>query len=412
MSTESDPKATQPTARRVRIEEVDGDLELSYRRRPWGTAGFLLLWWIAWTGFTTLLLWKVVTEPSVMFILFAVPFVTAWLFVFVLLSWMLLGTEHVRLGRGGLEYRMAILVTLSQRTIPREELKCVSAGLTTYQVGREDEPLRGEPCLKFETMGQPLQFAPGISEEEQRWLIERLNEYLDTPGPNEASNGRSDAPTDVRKTSHGEILQAAVMTVEPPSDSRIEMRPHLDTVEFLWQGEWSVSAILGTTSLTLFWNGGLAVFLYQQTQDFNWFLFSFLIVHEVIGLCLLALWLATLTAPSWCLTWTFGEREITRRLSVSDANAVVFDLGWTKRAVIQAPIRIELRRREREKWSGSLWVLFSHPDGEYSLYFLDQADKELLALKDLTEGDARWIADVLLRAFPSWSPDERPILTS
>lgn len=78
MSTESETgKAVQPSARQVRIEEVDGDMELSYRRLPWGTAGFLLLWWIGWMAATTLLLWKVFTEPSVMLILLAVPFVAA-----------------------------------------------------------------------------------------------------------------------------------------------------------------------------------------------------------------------------------------------------------------------------------------------------------------------------------------------
>ncbi|HTU18686.1 MAG TPA: hypothetical protein VMG10_11545 [Gemmataceae bacterium] len=408
MSTSSDTeKVVQPALRRVRIEEVDGDLELSYRRRLWETAGFLLIWWVGWTAGTILILCMVFTEPSVEHVLFAAPFVAAWAFVFVLLSWMLFGTEHLRLGWDGLEYRARVLVTLSTRTIPREELKCVSAGLTTYEVGREGEPSRREPCLKFETIGQPLQFAPGISEEEQRWLVQRLNEFLDALG----RDGSSSAPSCVVKTSRGEVLRAAPVPIDPPSDSRIEVQYHADSLALVWQGEWSLPAIAGVTFIHLFWNGGIGLFYYQLTKDFQWFLFFFLIPFAAMGLFLVVLWLATLTAPLWRLTWTFGEREITKRLSFSDANAVVFNLGWRKRAALQPPIRIELRRREEEKRSGSLWALFSHPDGEYSLCFLDQADKELLVLKDLTEGDARWIADVLLHAFPSWSRDERPIVT-
>jgi hypothetical protein len=403
MSTESETeKAVQPAARRVRIEEVDGDLELSYRQGGIPGGCFLLVWLSGWTVGCVMLIRQIFIDPTFFNVLVAVPFLTSWLFVFAVLVWMFFGVERVRLGFERLEYRTVALVTLSRRTIPRAELKGVSAGLTTYRV--KDRNL---PYVKFDTLGEPLGFARGISEEELHWLVQRLNEYLDTLGP----DGSSNAPRCVVKTSRGESLRTAPIPLEPPSDSRIEVHYHENSLAFVWQGKWSLPAIAVTTFINLFWNGIVGIFICKQVQDFEWPSFFILIPHEIIGLCMLAIWLATLTAPLWRLTWTFGEREITRRLRVSDTNAVVFDLGWTKRAALQPPIRIELRRREGEKPSGSLWVLFSHPDGEYSLCFLDQADKELLVLKDLTEGDARWIGDVLLRAFPSWSRDERPILT-
>ncbi|HEY7157311.1 MAG TPA: hypothetical protein VH575_25380 [Gemmataceae bacterium] len=409
MSIEQDVlKTPQPTSRQVRIEEVDGGLELSSRQRPWGTAGFLLLWWTGWTAVTGALLWMVLTEPSVMHVLFAFPFVTAWSLALVLLVWMLFGTERVRLSSEGLEYYRAILfLTLSRCMVPRTELKGVREGLTAYQVNDKNEL-----CLKFETMGQPLQFAAGISEEEQRWLVERLNEYLDMLGPHGSPNRRSAAPIPIQQTSHGEILETEALPVEPPSDSRIGVRYGADTIAFVWQGEWSLAAIARMTFIHLFWNGIVSVFICKQVEDFNWLLFFFMIPHEVIGLCLFAGWLAALTAPLWRLTWTFGERQTTRRLSISDADAIVFALGWKKRFTMQPPIRIALRRREEKKQSGSFWELLSHPDGEYTLSFLGSEDKELLAIKYLTEGDARWIADVLPRVFPSWSQSEQPIPTT
>jgi hypothetical protein len=406
MSIDPDvPKTPQPASRRVRIEEVDDALELSYRRRPWGTAGFLLLWLTGWTAGTTLLLWKVCADPSVMHVLFAIPFVAAWFLVSVLLVWMLFGTERLRLSSEGLEHRTTMLMTLSWRTVPRTELKNVRAGIAWYQENDKDVP-----CLKFETMGQPLNFAAGISEQEQRWLVERLNEYLDMLGPH-GSPIQSSPTVLAQENCPAEILQREATPVEPPSDSRIEVRYRAEMISFVWQGEWSLAAIAGTTFLNLFWNGIVGVFVCQLIQEFHWFLFFFLIPFEAFGLFFCALWLVTLTAPLWRLTWTFGEREVTRRTNISDADAVVFAAGWGKRFGIEPPIRIELRHWEEKKRSRSLWELLSHPDGEYNLCFLNREDKELLSINRLTEGDARWIADILLRVFPSWSHNERPIPT-
>jgi hypothetical protein len=349
-----------------------------------------------------MLVGQALSDPSFFHLLATIPFLASWFFVFGILVWMLFGVERVRLGLEGLDYRATALVTLSRRTVPRTEMKGVRADVRVRNKATE-------PCLKFETQGQPIHFAAGISEQEQRWLIERLNDYLNTLGPLGAPNRPSATSICKQITSPGEILQAAAIPLEPLSESRIDVRYHADTVAFIWQGERSLSAIAGITFFNLFWNGVVGLFLCKQVQNWNWFLFFFMIPHEIIGLCIFALWLAALTAPAWRSTWTFGEREVTRRLSFSDANGAVFDLGWSKRFVVQPPVHIELRRRKEEKQSGSFWTLLSHPDGEYTLSFVSEDDKELLAIKQLTEGDARWIADVLLRAFPSWSRKERLI---
>lgn len=188
------------------------------------------------------------------------------------------------------------------------------------------------------------------------------------------------------------------------------MRLQTDAVAFIWTGEWSLATVAVLTLVQLFWNGIVGVFIYQLIQDFQWFLFFFLIPFEAMGLFLAALWLAALTAPAWRLTWAFGEREATRRWNVSDADAIVFSFGWSKRFDIRPPIRIELRRREgKEQW-GSLGGVLFQPDGEYDLAFLGREDKPLLTIERLNEGDARWIADTLLHAFSSWSKPESGVV--
>ena len=400
-------RAAEPPSRQVRIAGVDGDLELSYRQRAGCGACFLLLWLTGWTAGCIMLVGQALSDPSFFHILAAIPFLASWFFAFGVFVWMLFGAERVRLSPQGLEYRVTALVTLSRRLVPRAELKNVRAGMAVRQVG---DSKRGEqPCLKFETLGQPIEFACGISAEEQRWLVEWLNEYLDALGPHDPPEKLHAGHRYGITTNRPGTLQSAATPVGPSSDTRIECRHYLDTIAFTWRGRRNLAAIAFLTFFNLFWNGIVGLFICKQIDKLDWFLFFFMMPHEIIGLCFLTLWLAALTAPAWRLTWTFGEREVTRRLSFSDANGAVFDLGWSKRFAIHSPVRIELRRRERKKQSESFWMLLSHPDGEYTLSFLDQADKEVLAIKNLTEGDARWIADVLLRAFPSWSRKERLI---
>lgn len=153
----------------------------------------------------------------------------------------------------------------------------------------------------------------------------------------------------------------------------------------------------------------MAACIYRHIVDFNWFLFFFTLPHEIAGLCMFGLWLIALTAPLWEFTWTFGEREATRRLSIAHAIAVVFDLSWSKRFDIQPPIRIKLRRREEKKFSDLVLQCLSHPAGDYTLVFVGGEEEELFEIDRLTEGDARWITAVLLRAFPSWKRADKRV---
>src|SRR5215472_16383167 len=98
-------RAAEPPSRQVRLEEVNGELELSYRPRRWGEAGCLSLWLTGWSAGCIMLLRQLLLHPSFFNILVAIPFLASWAFVFGLLIWMFFGAERVRLGFEGLEYR-------------------------------------------------------------------------------------------------------------------------------------------------------------------------------------------------------------------------------------------------------------------------------------------------------------------
>jgi hypothetical protein len=266
-----------------------------------------------------------------------------------------------------------------------------------------------------------------------------FNEYLAALEPFGSSRTSRARQLDFPKILRGDALQPEPEVVEPSSDSRIEMYPHPDAIEFVWRGRWSLTTLAWTTLVHLFWNGLVAVAIYQLVIRYA-SLPAFLFVCPFAGVGLICgiAWLLAITAPAWQLTWTFGERKITRHLSVSDEDAIVFEAGWAKRFDIQPPVRIELQRTlkqtnefevgwgrqsdvqtsdgnldpielqraAKEARTRSWWLFLSHPDGDHTLRFRDQADKELLAIHGLTEGDARWLADTLLRAFPSWRSDE------
>jgi hypothetical protein len=186
--------------------------------------------------------------------------------------------------------------------------------------------------------------------------------------------------------------------LEPPSDSRARLRRDPEAVEFSWRGRWSLAAIGATAFVCLFWNGVVSVFVYQLFQQFQWFLCLFLVPFEVIGLVMFAAWFGALTAPAWRRAWTFRGSEIARLYSG-------FGIGWAKRYEVDTLDRIELQRRTAGNGQAQeLSPDILRPGAQYSLSFVRPDGTELLEVGGLTEGEARWMADVLFRDFPGWFP--------
>src|SRR5205823_7540444 len=144
------------------------------------------------------------------------------------------------------------------------------------------------------TLGLPLSFAVGISTEEQRSLVAMLRRRLAAMKVGGLVDGNGPW-----------VVRPGATCPERPSDSRAQLVRGPHYVRFSWYGRWSLGAIVATTFLNLFWNGIVGLFALMWLVQFDLFLFVFLIPFEVIGLCLCALWLATLTAPAWRLSWVF-----------------------------------------------------------------------------------------------------------
>jgi hypothetical protein len=397
---DDNPMPVRPQHRRVRLEEVDGDLELSLRNPEWPVGCFLVLWLTAWSAGCGMLVWLVLTQPTLLHVLFAVPFLVSWVFVFLQLLHLFFGVERLRLGLGGLDYRSRALVTLRRRHVPLAEIKNVRRGLTNSR-SRSENPSQNW-CIVVETLGEPLEFGRGTSEKEQHWLVSVLNRYLDVlrAGRLPAGRGERDGAAGAEKggeTSAGAVvLRPSLVPLQPPSDSRARLRRDSDAVEFSWRGRWSLPAIAGATFVSLFWNGIVSVFVYQLFQQFQWFLCLFLVPFEAAGLLMVALWFGAVTAPAWRRAWAFCGSEITRLSSG-------FGIGWARRYEVDTLDRIELQRRSaRDDQELSAGVL--RPGARYSLSLVRPDGTELLEVSALTEGEARWMADVLFRDFPGWFP--------
>jgi hypothetical protein len=395
-----DPMPVRPQRCRVRMEEVDGDLELSYRRPTWGAGCFLLLWLTAWSAGCVMLVQKVLAEPTLFHVLFTVPFLASWFFVFFLLLYLFFGAERLRLGLGGLDYRSSALVTLGHRHVPLVEIKHIRRGLTSSR-SRSDNPL-GNWCIIVETRGAPLEFGGNMSEKEQHWLVAVLNRYLDVlrsgrpPAPDEGGANTTGAEKRGEAAGRSVVLRPSPVPLQPPSDSRARLRRDPEAVEFSWRGRWSLTAAGVASFLCLFWNGIVSVFVYLLFHQFQWFLCVFLIPFEVIGLVIFAAWFGTVTAPAWRRAWAFRGSEITRLYSG-------FGIGWAKRYEVDTLQRIELQRRAAgHEGAQELSPDVLRPGANYSLSFVRPDGTELLEVRALTEGEARWMADVLFRDFPGW----------
>jgi hypothetical protein len=393
------------------VRETAGSLVLSYRKPNWGSISLVVL-----VLFPLSAGCAGAFDPAGALV---VPFVGVWSLGFCGLFRAFVTTEEVRLWQEGLDYRRGALLP-RRRRVPLRELKEVRAGTIQTSVVDETEkeycgphrppptpPRSGNelvrrPCLRFETLGEPVLFAGGINPQEQRWLVSVLRPCLDAL--------RADVPAvegEVPAAGDGPwVLRLSSVPLRSPSDSsaRLHLRP--GCAEFSWPGAWERQLVGTTTFLHLFWNSGVGVFALVVLVHFNLGLCLFLTPFVLIGLWFFAIWVVAVTAPAWRLTWVFRENEIVRRYRGPG-------IGWAKQHALRGNPgealldRIELHRAEGEEVQCSTFVACFRPRVRHALYALSLVrpeGKELLRIDLLTEGEARWMADTLFRTFPGWFP--------
>ncbi len=373
---------------------------IRYRPR-FGAVGFLIVWLMGWTAGCVLLAHQVFVKQEWMTIVFAIPFWSAWLFVFALVVGALTRRQRLEVDALGLRYVDRAVVTLNNRHIPRDEFR-------KFVVARRKSKSKDNHAksgLEVRTTGKPLFMFQEMPDAELRWLSYQLSQLIEAQADDEsadAGQSRGDALGPRPQT-----LAMSEQEVEPPSDASWELTRDFQSLRFVERGRWSWSGVLGLLFVNCFWNGIVSVFVGvlwgfmpgQQPQGLEWLmLFLFLIPFEAIGLVLIAALLFALLEPVRRRTWQFEPGLITYRqtwLGVGPRWAYPFE----------ALARIDLGRRR------GLLSRFGvhetadearHSDAPCAMVLVKPDNTELCAIDGLTEGDARWMADVVMREWPEW----------
>ncbi len=401
-------RSPAPVKPRVKVDAVGDELVLRWRSGNTCALLFLMVWMTMWTAGCVMMLHKLLTNFEWEIALFATPFFAAWVAVACVIIGLLFGRERLVISRHDLRHTWQALITLSDRTVPLEEVALASADRITSTDSDGDTTVEG--VINIETIGQPVQFAKGIADDEAAWLAETINTCFDRLAPNraaltdieavhDAAGGKSEIEAPI---ANGEetantadealVFQPSRNRREQPSDSRWRLTRGGRAVQFTHRGRTSLADMAGLTFVNLFWNGIVGVFVYQLFKDFQWFLALFLVPFEIIGLVMIISWLYAISSPLWgvCYTIRFGSIERTiwgpvyrsRRTWEFDrlSQIEITEPGFSVKKIEIPPKRLS--------------------KGDFRITLIDDTDRAVTSIDALTEGEALWMADVLMREHP------------
>jgi hypothetical protein len=410
------PDAARGPARpdRLTVEFYEeADALLVHKRGGGGPWLFLLLWLIGWTVGCVCLLVNALKDPNLGNLAFGLPFWASWLLVACLLVWMLFGKETLFLSRDEAIFRRTALIRLSSRVVPREEVQAFHECRSHHT--ENDEYLWGIEML---TLGKPVRFAFRLPDRERAWLIHQLNRFLTTSQPSKESavlqpvaTQAFDTPSDNsaadRTLRSTEVLAFEGTLADPPTDCNWYVTADLDTFEFWQRGRLQIGALAGLLFVNAFWNGIVSVFVMalfglmpvnNGPQGWMWWgMFVFLIPFEVIGLAMFASLVLVVLEPCRRTAWRFeGERIVSQWRWPVYCHARSWEVGRLG--------RLELRRSgnhsRRQRFSDMTADMTGQTAFELALVSGDNVD--LCEIDDLTEGEARWMARIILERRPTW----------
>jgi hypothetical protein len=201
----------RPERCRIRIEEEDRDLVLTYRHPYTEASLFFFLFLIVWSVGCFSVVGMAIFQPAVDTVLFAVPFATSWIFMVTMMVRSFIGWDWVRLGLDGLAFYQQHGPMIWHRRVPIHELKAFRSGKT---VVRTEDGTTHSTWVHLETLGGPLQLFSEITEQEQGWVIAVLQSWLAAVRPDALS-------ADEQKTTNAEgawPLAPTDVVAAPPSD--------------------------------------------------------------------------------------------------------------------------------------------------------------------------------------------------
>ncbi len=376
-------EAFGPPGVRFSMEQVGDDLVLRRRTGSFAAAVFLLAWQAVWTVACVALVIRAVRDPTLEHAMFAVPFLVAWLVVFVFLLQVTIGFERLRVGSLGLEHS----TLAGRRRVPLAEVKGISH---CWEIIKDEDGERTRHSLVVETLGRPIPIGAGLDEQGRRWLADRLLDHLGALAPTR-SFGHHTGETSKPEV-QVEVLGDDGPIPGPPSDCSLRLHADGDRAEFVKRGTIRLKVLGGITCATLFWNGGVGVFVINLMEHFDWGSFLFLIPFLAVGVGLFAFWLLALLSPLWVERWKIGPREVSARWSL-------LGLGRIRRSNFEEIGQVELRRDAPEPGKVG--------DEPYSVAFASIDGRDLIVLSSLTEGEGRWVGGIASERLKGWLPKGR-----
>jgi hypothetical protein len=366
--------AIGPPRNSFKVKKEGDRLVLRRRTGIRGVGVFILVWLTFWTFGCVQLSTSLVREPSLRSLLFLALFWAGWCFAIWLLLQSFLGFEQLAISPDHLELR----TLFTRRSLPADEFRGLTLDRKEIQDGRRETT---QPVLKIVMQGEPLLLGQGLDEDELRWMAGLIGQHLGS----RASGLETESPpaSALKSSARIEVLSPLFGVPGRPSDSRIERFEDWDGTTFRRRGRISFLDLAGLTLMCLFWNGVVGVFILEQIRHFKWFLFFFMMPHELIGLGLIVSWLATLVRPFRDERWVFSSGEITARWSLF---GISLKRSWDPGEVCQVELRQGQARRRP-------WFTTSEgePGRDCSLVLLGGDGSDLLRIASLTEGEARWL---------------------
>jgi hypothetical protein len=416
----------EPQRLSVHVQRAGDSITLINTQRQWAIAAFLMVWLTGWTVGCVFLLGALLSKFSLVMLLFALPFLAAWLVVASILGGMIASRETLTLEEEGATYRRTVFgLPVAYRKVPLREI----TSFDTSVAKRQGRRLRR---LEMQTIGAPLRLAADLTGEELAWLAHTFNASLASlkrySGPIERTSPDEETPpldpADLPPVL--ELRPPSASPVSRPSEAAWEQETTIDYIAFAQRGYITLAGLGGVLFVTVFWNSIVGIFVagllgflpdgrkggFAKGGEW-WLLFFFLIPFELIGLGFFVALAMTLLEPLRRSRWIFHRHAIAYRVAW-------LGLGTTKRYAVDQLGRLELRKASEDEEDGETkprkkqvqqqsqenevnLATGEKPVGpRFSLAFVTKDGTDVCQIPNLSLGETCWMADVILRERVGW----------
>lgn len=400
MTEETSPAPARPRKLKAQYEVVGDRLRVSWRRRDWPAAILILLFLAPWTVACGLLAFAFVVDPNLILLLAALPFWSLWCFLVATLVEMLAAYDEIDVNAMGLQ-RRSRTVFPAQRKIELWELR--SCNVVSWQKFADEYGLR-EYGIELQTWGRPLRVLEGLPEAELRWLANQFTEVVDNLRRAAPASAMQQALAEFADDQFPQRLARFDSALLPPSDCEWTSSKAVGVLEFANRGRRNWELVLGLVLVASIWNGFFGMFMALTCRAHDtWMrvvMILLLLPFLAIGLLMLIALASTMAEPLRRNTWRFTPLGI-------EAEVRWQTVGRRWFYACDRLDRIELDKANSTR-RGCLRNMLQptkslDPDEcPYRLSFIGRDNVKVCEIISLTEGEARWIADQVLRNRPEW----------